>query len=186
MNRIGDEANRIRAIASRYAQLDQREKRPEEITDEWEERIEAHILRETTLTETERKSLVLARRGQGHFRSAVEEIERSCRITGVSRREHLVASHTKPWRDASNEERLNGENGLLLTPSIDHLFDKGFISFEDKGRLLISPVADQVSLKKMGVPVDMPFNVGTFTSGQRHFLDYHREHIFKQMIRSRH
>ena len=41
--------------------------------------------------------------------------------------EHLVASHTKPWRDSTNEERLDGENGLLLTPTIDHLFDKGFI-----------------------------------------------------------
>lgn len=186
MSRIGDEARSIRDRASTYAQADRREKRPDEITDEWEERIEAHILHETTLTETERKSLVLARRGQGRFRSAVEEIETSCRITRVSRREHLVASHTKPWRDASNEERLDGENGLLLTPSIDHLFDKGFISFEDKGRLLISPVADRVSLKKMGVPIDVPFNVGTFSSGQRHFLEYHREQIFKQMIRPRH
>jgi len=48
-------------------------------------------------------------------------------VTKVERLEHLVASHTKPWRDSTNEERLNGENGLLLTPTIDHLFDKGFI-----------------------------------------------------------
>ena len=53
---------------------------------------------------------------------------------------HLVASHCKPWRDATNEERVDGENGLLLTPSIDHLFDRGFIGFEDNGRLIISPV----------------------------------------------
>jgi hypothetical protein len=50
---------------------------------------------------------------------------------------HLVASHCKPWRDSSNEERLNGENGLLLTPSIDHLFDRGFIGFENNGALII-------------------------------------------------
>ena len=48
---------------------------------------------------------------------------------------HLLASHCKPWRDASNEERLDGENGLLLTPSIDHLFGRGFIAFEDTGAL---------------------------------------------------
>jgi hypothetical protein len=41
--------------------------------------------------------------------------------------EHLRASHCKPWRDATNEERLNRENGLLLTPSIDHLFERGAI-----------------------------------------------------------
>jgi putative restriction endonuclease len=52
-------------------------------------------------------------------------------VTRVERREHLIAGHIKPWRDGSNDERLNGENGLLLTPTIDHLFDKGFISFEN-------------------------------------------------------
>jgi len=46
------------------------------------------------------------------------------RITGVNNLNHLLASHCKPWRDSSNEERLNGENGLRLTPSIDHLFDR--------------------------------------------------------------
>ena len=74
-------------------------------------------------------------------------------MTRVDRPEHLRASHCKPWRDASNEERLDGDNGLLLTPTIDHLFDRGFISFESNGRLLISPVAHTPSLEKMGVPV---------------------------------
>ena len=50
----------------------------------------------------------------------------------------------------SNEQRLDGENGLLLTPTVDHLFDKGFISFEDSGQLIVSPVADQKSLKTNG------------------------------------
>src|ERR1035437_10121688 len=56
-----------------------------------------------------------------------------------------------PRRDSSNQERLNGDNGLLLTPSIDHLFDRGFIGFEDNGELIISPVAHQPSLERMGI-----------------------------------
>ena len=60
--------------------------------------------------------------------------------------------------DSTNEERLNGKNGLLLTPSIDHLFDRGFISFEDTGRLIISPVAHKPSLRKMGI--EQPVSVG--------------------------
>jgi len=72
----------------------------------------------------------------------------------------------------------DGENGLLLTPSIDHLFDRGFITFEDSGRLVLSPVADLTSLKRMGVPTQEPLNVGNFTEGQRHFLDYHRSSVF--------
>jgi hypothetical protein len=77
----------------------------------------------------------------------------------------------------SNEERLDGENGLLLTPSIDHLFDRGFISFEDTGRLIIAPVAHLPSLQRMGISTDQAVNVGEFSEGQRHFLDYHRNSV---------
>jgi hypothetical protein len=85
-----------------------------------------------------------------------------------------MASHCKPWRDASNEERLDGENGLLLTPSIDHLFDRGFIGFEDSGALIISPVAHLPSLQHTGIETRRVVNVGGFTEGQRTYLDFHR------------
>ena len=78
-------------------------------------------------------------------------IETHCRITGVDNPSYLLASHCKPWRDSSNEERLNGANGLLLTSSIDLLFDRGFIGFEDSGNLIISPVAHKPSLERMGL-----------------------------------
>ena len=87
------------------------------------------------------------------------------------------------WRDATNEERLNGENGLLLTPSIDHLFDRGFIGFEDSGKLIISPIAHRPSLQRMGINTKDLFNVGGFTSGQKHFLDFHRNAVPLQAIR---
>jgi putative restriction endonuclease len=85
----------------------------------------------------------------------------------------------KPWRDSSNDERLDGENGLLLTPTIDHLFEKGFISFEDGGNLIISPVADSTSLQRMGISTDRAINVGAFSEGQRRFLDYHRDNVLR-------
>src|SRR6202021_3301435 len=96
--------------------------------------------------------LVVPRRGQGLFKKRVMLLERACRVTGVDQLQHLRASHCKPWRDSSNEERLNGENGLLLTPSIDHLFDRGFISFEDRGVLVIPQIAHPPSLNRMGAP----------------------------------
>jgi pimeloyl-ACP methyl ester carboxylesterase len=102
----------------------------------------------------------------------------------VDKLEHLRASPCKPWRDSTNEERLNGENGLLLTPSIDHLFDRGFISFEDKGRLIVSPVAHRESLNRMGVETESPVNVGAFSEGQLAFLDHHRNYILLQSVRS--
>jgi len=110
------------------------------------------------------------------------EIEVRCRITGVENLAHLVASHCKPWRDSSNEERLNGENGLLLTPSIDHLFDRGFIGFEDDGPLIISPVAHGSSLLRMGIDTKKVVNVGGFTSGQKRFLDFHRNAVLLQSV----
>ena len=146
---------------------------------DWEENLQAEIASNASLDETQKEQLILARRGQGEFRKNVQSIERFCRITKVDRPEHLRASHCKPWRDCqSSDERLSGENGLLLTPSIDHLFDRGFISFEDNGDLLVSPVAHQTSLSRMGVITTKRVNVGPFAAGQREFLDFYRNYIF--------
>jgi HNH endonuclease len=100
---------------------------------QWEDYVADTIAEDDTIPETEREALVLARRGQGKFKKNVQLHESKCRVTGVDRIEHLIASHCKPWRDCgSNQERLDGENGLLLTPSIDHLFDRGFITRESR------------------------------------------------------
>lgn len=146
----------------------------------WEEHIRHKIAADTTLPETDKAQLIVARRGQGLFRTRVQQFETRCRITGVDRPEHLRASHTKPWRDATNEERLDGANGLLLTPSIDHLFDRGFISFRNDGRLLVSPVAHHVSLERMGVPVATELQTPAFTARQSAYLEFHRDAVFLQ------
>jgi putative restriction endonuclease len=146
---------------------------------EWEEHL-IDTIRDQHIDETEKSALILARRGQGLFKQRVRQVERCCRITRVDRIEHLRASHCKPWRDSSDPERLDGENGLLLTPSIDHLFDRGFISFEANGDLIVSPVADQPSLQRMGVPLSERINVGQFSAGQKPYLEFHRERVFLQ------
>lgn len=148
---------------------------------EWEDHLVAKISNDLTLDDTQKTALVQARRGQGQFKKNVYILEKRCRITSVDRLEHLTASHTKPWRDCETaEERLDGENGLLLTPSIDHLFDRGHISFEANGELLISPVAHRMSLQRMGIPAVAKTNVGGFSSGQKQYLNFHRECVFLQ------
>jgi hypothetical protein len=144
----------------------------------WEEHQLNAVQKDNRLMATEKQSIVLARRGQGLFRQRVLSVERACRITKVSQPEYLRASHSKPWRDASNEERLDGENGLLLTPDVDLLFDRGFISFEDNGNVLVSPVADRNAMSKMGLTEELLGNVGSFSEGQRQFLQFHRESVF--------
>jgi len=146
---------------------------------EWEEHLSDQIRRDETVPETERESIIVARRGQGKFKEEVMRIEKRCRITHVDRIEHLRASHIKPWRDCEDHrQRLDGCNGLLLTPSIDHLFDRGFISFEGSGELLISPVAHLASLDKMGVETKRIVRVGEFSNDQKSYLDFHREQVF--------
>ena len=145
---------------------------------EWEERECTRISEDRQLRDTEKQALIKARRGQGLFRENVAHVERFCRLTRVDRPAHLIASHIKPWRESDNHERLFEGNGLLLTPTIDHLFDRGFISFENNGELLISPVAHEDSLKKMGIITDRVVNVGGFVEPQKEFLEFHRTNVF--------
>jgi hypothetical protein len=89
---------------------------------------------------TEYKQVILARRGQGRFRRELEQFWKgSCSVTGCSVSEALRASHIKPWRVSTNDERLDKNNGLLLNAMLDALFDKFLISFDDKGGIVISP-----------------------------------------------
>jgi putative restriction endonuclease len=150
--------------------------------DLWEGKLEQQVANDTNVPETERAAIIQARKGQGLFKARVSTIETRCRITGVHNPVHLVASHCKPWRDASNGERLDGENGLLLTPSVDHLFDRGFIGFENNGRMIVSPVAHRPSLERMGIDTGNVVNVGGFTSGQKTFLDFHRNFVLLQAL----
>lgn len=176
---IGAEVNRVADAGREVGRIERDSPAPEPDIEEWERRIEVAIDTSATIPETERTALVQSRRGQGIFRDNVRSIEHACRITRVERMEHLIASHIQPWRDSSNEQRLDGENGLLLTPTVDHLFDKGFISFENTGQLIVSPVADPVSLERMGIDRDARVDVGAFSQGQRRYLEFHRENVLR-------
>jgi hypothetical protein len=138
---------------------------------------EQEIALDVALPETMRVTLIKARRGQGVFRERVQTIETKCRVTGVKASELLIASHIKPWRGSDPDERLNGNNGLFLSPHIDKLFDKGLISFEKNGSMLVSPSLDQEVLAKWSI--DPKRRYGTFNSEQAYFLDHHNEVVFE-------
>jgi putative restriction endonuclease len=180
---IGEEARSLLVVVEGGATVGSGRMVAGDDLDVWERRLEEQVETDTSIRETDREAIVRARRGQGLFKQRVMRIETRCRITGVDNLSHLLACHCKPWRDSSNEERLNGENGLLLTPSIDHLFDRGFIGFEDSGDLIISPVAHKLSLRRMGVEAHRLVNVGTFTEGQRQFLNFHRNAVLLRAAR---
>jgi len=155
-----------------------------------EDVVESRIAADLTLDDTVRRSVIQARRGQGKFRANVEAIERCCRLTGVSNPTLLIASHIKPWQLCkSAEERLDGANGLLLTPDADLLFDRGFLSFHDDGEVLVSPRVDRADLRRLGLghlswgedgfsDAGAAWRVDAFNPDQTRYLAQHRANVF--------
>jgi putative restriction endonuclease len=127
----------------------------------------------TDIGDTTKKALVDSRRGQGVFKTNVRLNEKCCRVTGVRNIKFLTASHIKPWSESTDTEKLNGCNGLLLSPHVDRLFDRGYISFSDQGKIIISPKLDIEVIKAWGI--DIYKNVGKFNSSQKTFLKHHRD-----------
>lgn len=141
--------------------------------------VEARITQDASIDETEREAVIKARRGQGIYKKNLKSIEDRCRVTGVADSRLLIASHIKPWRScATNDERLDGSNGFLLTPHIDRLFDRGYISFDENGLILTSERIAASQFYRIGIDVDNPKNVGGFSDRQNEYLDYHRKVIF--------
>lgn len=131
----------------------------------------------TVEDETERQQLKKSRLGQGKFRDELMvEFESTCPLTGVSIPELLRASHIKPWRHSTNQERLDRQNGLLLAAGADALFDKGFISFDRLGTLLVSKQISMRDLQALGLRLEM--KLGSVDKRRAKFLEYHRRHVF--------
>lgn len=138
---------------------------------------EATIAGREDLSPTHKLQLIRARRGQGLFRSRVELVESRCRVTGLAEKQHLRASHIMPWRVANDAQKLDGNNGLMLSPHVDHLFDKGWISFQDSGALMVSPYVTGAVLDAWSLAV--PLKGHAFRAEQAEYLKYHRANLFK-------
>jgi hypothetical protein len=132
----------------------------------------AEIDQNPTIPETTRKELRDARRGQGKYRSALDDRwDHACAVTRCSLRDLLLASHVKPWRSSDHVERLDPANGILLMADIDILFDKGYISFDDDGRMLVSSRLPAAEQRLLGLPRNLKKKL---TSGERRYLAHHR------------
>jgi len=127
--------------------------------------------------ETEREDLRKSRIGQGKFRSDLLQLRKTCYVTGLAHSNFLRASHIKPWVESNNVERLDCHNGLLLAPNYDLLFDRGFISFSDNGKIMVSPRIPQEVLQTFGV--DHQFHGADLGDEFRRYLAFHREEKFR-------
>lgn len=141
--------------------------------------IQESLQRDASLDLTTKSQLVLARYGQGLFRRRIFDFERACRLTHVGNPRLLIASHIKPWRLCHDSiERLDGANGLLLTPHVDRLFDKGLISFEDNGGVIVSPRLDLEDLSRLGLREACEETGTPFHPHQAAYLSFHRANVF--------
>lgn len=126
-----------------------------------------------------RKAVVNQRVGQGIFRDLLLKRYKKCCLCDVSSAQLLRASHIKPWSDSDSEEKLNVENGFMMCPNHDLLFDRGYISFEDNGKIIISDMLSDIDKKSMNVNEDMKIKL---TNHNIIFLKYHRDNIFGKNI----
>jgi hypothetical protein len=133
-----------------------------------------HILNDSSIPVTEKSTLINTRIGQGQFRQSLIEYWQGCALTKYPNTRLLVASHIKPWSKSEHAERLDPFNGLLLLPNLDKVFDLGYITFEETGRIRISKQLEQH--EELGINPIMTVSLNDQHQG---YMAYHREMEFK-------
>lgn len=133
---------------------------------------------DTKLTITEKETIIKARVGQGLYREKLlRKYNSRCIITNINMPALLVASHIKPWAASTNFERISEDNGFLLSSTYDRLFDQGFISFQDDGRLLVSSMISNDNAKILELDKSKKYDI-KFVPSMEEFMQYHRDTIF--------
>jgi len=125
---------------------------------------------------TTRLSLAQARIGQGKYRQdLLQKWGHACAVTGLTSSSVLRASHVKPWKTSNDTERLDPENGLLLSANLDALFDRGLISFADDGQMLIAEELDPAERERLGLPGQLRTQPAP---PLKRYLQHHRAQLF--------
>lgn len=117
------------------------------------------------------------RDGQTKYRQKLLSLFGHCPFSQIDDATLLVASHIKPWAVCNNVEKTDVDNGLMLSPLFDKLFDKGFITFEDNGDLKISDWLSSANQSR----IDFSYQKGDLhlDAGRKAYLQYHRQYVFK-------
>lgn len=136
------------------------------------------IQNDTSIPETERIAIVNARIGQGLFRDKlIEKYAGKCIITGIDHPKLLIASHIKPWAASTNEERIQVDNGLLLSATYDRLFDSGLITFDVSGKLYISSLLGTENTARLHLVPQTVYPLLVSPQMKQH-LEYHGDTLF--------
>lgn len=130
----------------------------------------------TDIVGAEKEAVVKIRINQDKFReNLIKKYNGKCCLFGVNHIPLLVASHIKPWAKSDSYEKLDTENGLLLCPNHDKLFDSGLISFDSNGNIIISSQLDNHNQLFLNIRNSYKINI---TNDNAEYFKYHRNNIF--------
>lgn len=125
---------------------------------------------------TERKGLTTSRVGQGAYRKSIlHRWQYKCAVTQFNNPKILIASHIVPWKDSTDNERLDVDNGILLSPDFDALFDQHLISFEDSGKIILSSRMEHSNYSTIGITGKE--KIKNLSSGNKLYLNKHRDQL---------
>lgn len=143
------------------------------------EKEEVEKINEEDIPEEKKINLIRARKGQGKYRENLLAQCPFCPITLVSDDRLLIASHIKPWVKSDDDEKIDPKNGFMFTPTYDFLFDRGYISFTDDKKIIISPWLSKMTCSKLNISNDKIYSLLP-TDGRENYLEYHRAEILKR------
>jgi len=125
------------------------------------------------LGETETERMTKLRVGQPIFRRALMLYWKGrCPLTGIEEPELLRASHIVSWAEcASDAQRLDVHNGLLLAAHWDAAFDSGLVTFSDEGRPILRAEVGEAAISALRAD-QVP--TMSLTEDHRRHLAWHR------------
>lgn len=88
----------------------------------------------------------------------------------------LVPSHIKPYQDSQENEEFDINNGLLLDKDTSKLFGEGLMTFDNNGAVIPSLLLGEDMHQQLS---RMSLNEKFVNRERMTYMDYHREHIFK-------
>lgn len=122
-----------------------------------------------------KKAIINARVNQGIFRNLLLKRYSRCCLCDVENQALLIASHIKPWAKSEPKEKLDVENGFLMCPNHDKIFDKGYVTFDDDGKIIISDRLTKNDRELLNVDSRKYIEL---TEDNKKYLKFHRENVF--------
>ena len=127
-----------------------------------------------SLLSYEKKALVKQRIGHSRFAKEVKKSANKCCEVNPVMKQNLIASHIKPWSESIDEEKVDINNGICLSPNFDGLFESGLISFDMNGKILLRSLSNE-EISAYGITGEERI---VMTDGKRTYLQWHYENKF--------